>query len=99
MNFELCPLLREYLPSSRTIEAAVGSSAQVGEAEVRFTEPCGHTPLRPREGLQLSNCTVRVPVRNLDSILHESGLMRIDFLSIDLEGLELDMLLGFDLGQ
>lgn len=97
LNPELCALLRLYRPNSRTIEAAVGSPAQAGEVEVRLAQAHGHASLRPDSGLRLSDRKVRVPLRTLDSVLAESGLARIDFLSIDVEGLELDVLLGFDL--
>lgn len=38
-----------------------------------------------------------VPVRTLDSMLAEAGFERIDFLSIDVEGHELDVLSGFSI--
>jgi FkbM family methyltransferase len=41
--------------------------------------------------------SVEVPVRTLDEILSEAGAPAIDFLSIDVEGHELDVLDGFDL--
>jgi FkbM family methyltransferase len=97
LNPELCTLLRMHRPNSRTIEAAVGSPTQVGEVEVRLAQAHGHTSLRPSWDAKLSDCKVRVPLRTLDSMLAESGLTQIDFLSIDVEGLELDVLLGFDL--
>jgi len=40
-----------------------------------------------------------VPVRTLDSMLTESGVTRVDFLSLDVEGAELDVLAGFDLAK
>lgn len=40
---------------------------------------------------------VRVPARSLNDILEENQIDRIDFLSIDVEGAELDVLKGFDL--
>lgn len=43
---------------------------------------------------------IRVPVRTLDSILEEAGSPAgFDFLSIDVEGHELDVLQGFDLAR
>jgi FkbM family methyltransferase len=97
LNPELCALLRAHRPNSRTIEAAVGSPAQTGEIEVRLAQAHGHTSVRPAGDIKLSDRTLRVPLRTLDSMLAESGLTRIDFLSIDVEGLEIDVLHGFDL--
>ena len=42
---------------------------------------------------------VDVPVRTLDEILIEAGAPRVDFVSIDVEGHELDVLDGFDLAR
>lgn len=44
--------------------------------------------------------TIDVPIRTLDSILDEAGAPRgFDFLSIDVEGHEVDVLRGFDLSR
>lgn len=40
---------------------------------------------------------IAVPTRTLDQILIEAGIQRIDFISIDVEGHELDVFDGFDL--
>jgi FkbM family methyltransferase len=40
--------------------------------------------------------TVRKPVRRLDALCAEAGLDRIDFLKIDVEGAEADVLAGMD---
>lgn len=40
---------------------------------------------------------VRVPTRTLTQILNESGVTRIDFLSLDVEGYEAEVLRGMDL--
>jgi FkbM family methyltransferase len=42
---------------------------------------------------------VEVPVRTLDALLIEAGATQIDFLSIDVEGHELDVLDGLDLAR
>lgn len=42
---------------------------------------------------------IDVPVRTLDEILSEAGIPRVDFISIDVEGHELDVLDGFDLAR
>jgi FkbM family methyltransferase len=38
--------------------------------------------------------TVRVPVRRLDDVLAESGVSKVDFLKLDVEGAELSVLYG-----
>ena len=43
--------------------------------------------------------SIEVPVRTLDEMLIEAGLPRVDFVSIDVEGHELDVLDGFDLAR
>ena len=40
---------------------------------------------------------ISVPGRTLNSILQETGIENVDLLSIDVEGAELDVLLGFDI--
>jgi FkbM family methyltransferase len=41
----------------------------------------------------------KVPVRTLDSLLAKAGIVHIDFLSIDVEGYEPEVLRGTNLGQ
>jgi FkbM family methyltransferase len=43
--------------------------------------------------------TIQVPVRTLDEILVEAGAQRVDFVSIDVEGHEIEVLDGFDLAR
>ena len=61
-----------------------------------FTE--GNTSCRARLGWhRWSTHGLPGELRTLDSVLEESGLQRIDFLSLDVEEMELDVLAGFDL--
>ncbi|HJZ45443.1 MAG TPA: FkbM family methyltransferase [Hyphomicrobiaceae bacterium] len=43
--------------------------------------------------------TIRMPVRTLSGLLEEAGLGAIDFLKIDVEGAEADVLAGLDLDR
>jgi FkbM family methyltransferase len=93
-NPEMAKLLQEQRPQSRTIPVAVGSPAQVGEVDFHLAGP--QSTLQP-DFDTVSTGVTRVPLRTLDSVLQESGLPRVDFLSLDVEGKELDVLAGFDL--
>ncbi len=44
----------------------------------------------------LAPYTIRVPARTLTSVLEEAGTTKIDLLSLDVEGYELDVLKGLD---
>lgn len=52
---------------------------------------------RGEEIQHLHRYTVTVPARTLSSILDEYGMARIDLLSVDVEGYELEVLRGLDL--
>ena len=94
-NPELFKLLCEQRPRSQVIQAAVG--AQMGEVDLLIGVNHLHSTLAPVLGDPLSAEKVRVPLRTLDSIIAKSGIKKIDFLSIDVEGMELQVLLGLNL--
>jgi FkbM family methyltransferase len=94
-NPKLFKLLCEQRPRSRAVQAAVG--AQTGEVELLLGLKHVHSTLAPVLGDPLSGEKVRVPLCTLDSILAEAGVTTIDFLSIDVEGMELQVLQGLDL--
>jgi FkbM family methyltransferase len=95
-NPNLGHLLREQRPKSKTFEVVAGSPAQVGETELYISKVSGHSTPNPGYD-NIFTRKVRVPVRTLNSILQESGLTNIDFLSLDVEEMELDVLDGLDL--
>jgi len=92
-----CELLRSQRPGSRIFQCALGAPEQRGRA--RFTVAAGN------DGLSAfvlnSNDTAErvemVEVRTLDDILAEAGNPPLDFLSLDVEGAELQVLKGFNL--
>jgi FkbM family methyltransferase len=94
-NPELFKLLCEQRPRSRAVQAAVGS--QSGEVELLLGVDHQHSTLVPTLGDPMSGKKVKVPLRTLDSILREAGVTVIDFLSIDVEGMELQVLQGLNL--
>jgi FkbM family methyltransferase len=60
-----------------------------------------YAALREEHAPGVSVKTIRVVVRRLDRILaeHEPGLTKVDVLSVDVEGWELAVMRGFDLGR
>jgi FkbM family methyltransferase len=97
-NPELCELLRAQRPRSRTFQAAAGRPDQGGEVDLFMGKSDLHSTLVPIIGEPpLSGAKVRVQLRTLDSILAEASVEKIDFLSVDVEGTELDVLDGLNL--
>ena len=92
-----CDLLRAHRPRSVVVQAAVGAPEQRGRAE--FTIAAGDdmlSGLKTHDGVTAA-ATEWVDVRTLDDLLGELGNPKLDLVSIDVEGLELDVLRGFDL--
>ncbi len=94
-NPEMFKLLCEQRPRSRSVPAAVG--VESGEVDLFLGVIHQHSTLAPILGDPMSGRKVRVPLRTLDSILSETGVTTIDFLSIDVEGHELKVLQGLNL--
>jgi FkbM family methyltransferase len=98
-NPDLFRLLCELRPRSRAVQAAVGASGQPDEVDLFLGLDHQHSTLAPMLGDPMSGKTVRVKLRTLDSILADTGVTKVDFLSIDVEGMELQVLQGLDLNQ
>ncbi len=95
-NPDLVRLLVEQRLRSRVVHAAVGAPGQPDDVDLLLGLNPLHSTLTPMLGDQLSGKTVRVKLRTLNSILDQVGVERIDFLSIDVEGMELQVLQGLD---
>jgi len=97
-NPELARLCRELRPASRVFDCALIEPG--GPEKVRMRIPVRRgsavaaivnstTTTESRD--EIFDC----PARTLDSVLAESGIERLDFFSIDLEGYEVKALQGF----
>jgi FkbM family methyltransferase len=98
-------LLIEPLPAQA---AALRAQRRAQVVEVACGSPEQHgTRMRLAVAGALSNMrrdrsdapTIEVHVVTLDSVLREAGVTHIDFLSVDVEGLEIDVLRGFSFAQ
>ena len=96
-NPELCELLRRHRPGSRVFQIAACAPGKEGEAELHLANDDGKSSLNPEWDHLMTGKTVRVATRTINSVLVEASVHHIDFLSLDVEGMELEVLRGIDL--
>lgn len=92
-----CEMLRQQRPGSQVFQCALGAPEQRGRAKLNvaaFND--GWSGLQVNDGVVVDRVE-EVEVRTLDEVLAEAGNPQLDFVSIDVEGLELQVLRGFDL--
>lgn len=97
----LCERLRAERPGSTVVEAACSSSDTEEEAEFFVASDSDKSTLQPEfldQGTSLRE-TIRVRLASLNTLISESSIPRVDFVSIDVEGVQLDVLRGFDLSS
>lgn len=103
-NPVLAEKARELRPKAVVYEAACTSPEHVGVMQLNIPidennqEVTGHAALEQNadEHNYTHHKIVDVKADTLSNILNETGISALDFLSIDVEGAELDVLLGFD---
>lgn len=78
-------------------QCACVAPQQVGTGTIPLLERRGNSTVRFDPSDAGSVSIVEVPAATLDAVLAEEGVTRIDFLSIDVEGAEPDVLRGLDL--
>lgn len=98
---ECCKRLRPARPKSKVIQAACGAPEQKGKARFRIASNDGCSLL---DGLTTDEDvtfaeTVEVDLVTVDDVLAQSGNPKPDFVSIDVEGGELNVLKGFSLAK
>src|ERR1035441_4842294 len=93
----LCEKLRAARPRSRVFQVACSRPGSEGEADLILTEYDGNATLKPQRDSHGINYvgTERVRITTLDSVLHAAGVSHIDFVSLDVEGHEIEVMRGF----
>ena len=96
---ELCNALREKRPESIIVEAACGAPNTPPTATFTVAKDSGKSTLSSEFLDRRSDVAsqITVSVKTLNSILEEHSVEHIDFISIDVEGTQFDVLQGFDL--
>lgn len=95
---EFAERLRE-MRSAVVYEAAAGSPEDCGKRR-RLLVAGGLSTLQPAINIAIKAREERlVLVRTLDSMLKQSHIEHVDFVSIDVEGAEMDVLRGFSLDR
>lgn len=90
--------LRAQRKNSRVFQVACGAPDEEGEMELHIGASNGHSTLDdPRRAPGHNFVGVeRVKVTTLDKVLQSAGLDQIDFLSVDVEGHEIEVLRGLN---
>lgn len=93
----LCEKLRSTRSRSQVFQVACSCPGSEGEADLILTEYDGNATLRPQRDSHGINYVgaERVRITTLDSVLQAAGVSRIDFISLDVEGHEIEVMRGF----
>jgi FkbM family methyltransferase len=96
---ECAERLRQMRPRSRVLQAAAGAPGQEGESLIHIPGGTGHAFIQGQVDTDWSRVhrTEKVRIQTMNHLLEEAGITAIDFLSMDVEGMELDVLRGLDL--
>src|ERR1017187_10994765 len=94
----LCEKLRVARPRSKVFQVACSRPGSEGEADLILTEYDGNATLKPQRDSHGINYVgaERVRITTLDSVLQAAGISRIDFLSLDVEGHEIEVMCGLN---
>ena len=88
-------------PGSRLFKVACGPAVHAPAGEFFESATPAHSSFKPHAVDAQTEYVRRltVPILSLNEILAEAGSPKVDFVSIDVEGAQLDVLEGFDLGR
>ena len=95
---ECCELLREQRANSKIFQNALGAPDQRGPLLIRI--PDGVTELAQAveagEKPGANDRVIKTTIVTIDDVLRDAGVARLDFLSLDTEGMELAAMRGLD---
>jgi FkbM family methyltransferase len=92
-----CERIRQLRPKAQLFQAACGAPEQRGKARLKLNSSL--SKLTSIDPAATPTGSEEVQIMTLDEILQQAGNPRIDFVSLDVEGFELQVLRGFDLGK
>jgi len=97
----LCDRLRQERKNSQVFQVACSSPEQEGEALLHIGQHDWHSTLGTQRVSQDTQFvgTERVKVTTLDKLLQGAGVAHIDFLSLDVEGHEIEVMRGLDFAK
>jgi len=93
--------LRAQRPHSQVFQVACSAPDQEGEMDLLLAAETGSSTLRKQRDTHGTRFvgTERVKVTTLDKVLELAGIAQIDFLSLDVEGHEIEVLRGLDFAR
>lgn len=94
---ERCEALRRDRPKSKVFEVAVSAPEKTGEADFYVKDVFSSLERHLKDNVMEYEKVLRVKVSTLDAVLDEAKIPRIDFLSVDTEGTEIDVFRGLDI--
>jgi FkbM family methyltransferase len=93
--------LREQRKNSQVFQVACSSPDMEGEMDLLLADQDGSSTLRRQRDTHGTHFvgTERVKVTTLDKVLQSAGVAKIDFLSLDVEGHEIEVMRGLDFAR
>ena len=94
----LCEKLRRQRKNSQVFQVACSGPGAEGEMDLRLAASDGASTLQPQRDTHGTDFigTERVKVTTLDKVLAAAGVKKIDFMSLDVEGHEIEVMRGLD---
>lgn len=98
---ECCQNLRVERPGSRVFQNALGAPNQKGNLTLRIPEGVTALATALEEGAAVmeGELIIEAPFITLNEVIEQAGIKHLNFLSLDLEGMELNAMHGLDFAR